>query len=618
MIKKLIMAALMLLPMAAAAQTDATPSILYGYCDTPRGAITFSSTTTAGMAIQIDQSTIDYFKGGKITAIGIANGQQAKGSLISTQDITLFTSSAVNFGGIASDNMETYPGTMDLSKPFEYKEYPLPEPIEINDDLAPFWVGCTAVCNPKTGSPLCFDGMMHTDSHTSVVGVVDDGDDEITWVNSANQYGYACVRVRIEKEGLPVNEASVLDCFFPPTVAPGEKYNIELNVRNEASNIITDITVTAKLNSGDEQSFDLTLPSPIEYNEYNAQAVVIPIDAPDTASVNNTVAIRVTKVNGVANTSTAAAAKASGTFMAINPSTAFSRNMVAEIATGTDCGWCPIGIVGVGKMLQEHNDGTFIPIAVHVGDVMSTASYQMLQQNFTGSTRPLLVVNRNTYLYGMPNPSYDELAARYPAVRALPAMAQLAIKDVEYDISNPKKPRFNITSEVEFAFPMATNDNFGIAYVLAEDNVGPYLQENYYSGSKTAGMEEWNKLPEQVSTYYDHVARYIYLYNGATNSVPAQVAPGEKYEHSASVLANLVSDANNCHIVAMLINRVTGQIENAVTVPYSRFTAIETVEADLTQGPAVYYDLQGHEVAQPQSGKIYIQRTGNQSRTIRK
>lgn len=598
--KKIILSALLGAIMTVGAAADTFDgSMLYGFSTTPAGALSFPETTDAGMAFQFRESDIKYFKGCKITAIAVANGAPAAGSTATEQPVTLFTASGFNAMGIA-DMTLTYDGTMDLTQPGIYKEYPLPEAIEITEDMEPLWFGVTAVCDPAKAQVLMFDSWSHDATIAGgMVGAADKEGDPIIWTDQALKYGFGCIRVKIEGKNFPANEVSMLDCLVPEFVETSTSEPITFYVLNEAGNEISSLTVKYTVGS-EEGTKTYTFADPIVYNDY----ATLTFDAQITAEEQNNLrlSLDITEVNGVDNTAAVSARSAEGYCLAMKAGNGFRRNMVAEIATGTWCGYCPMGFVGVSSMLRAHPDGSFIPIAVHVDDQMSTVSYNPFQSNFTGSNAPVLVVNRNTERYGMKNPTYEMMSQMYPAVVSTPAMATLDIDGIEII---PESKKIAVDASSEFAFDYSDGD-YGLAFVLTEDNVGPYIQNNNYSQEGAPELEGWNSLPQAAEVMFNAVARQINLYNGLDGTVPAEAKAGEVYKAHGELRTNTVSNPQNCHIIVMLINRTTGRIENAVSRSVAELPIKEVSATDSTADAPVY-DLQGRRLSCPVKGQIYIQ-----------
>jgi hypothetical protein len=225
-----------------------------------------------------------------------------------------------------------------------------------------------------------------------------------------------------------------------------------------------------------------------------------------------------------------------------------------------------------------------------------------------------VVINRDVNSYGAQSPSFEHLKSVYDHEITIPSLVKPSVTNISFDEA---KKKLNVDASVEFAVN-ATGD-YAFAYVIVEDQVGPYAQTNYYSPAYNAGMELewWDEQGPSVSMKFDAVARYIYSYRGVSKSIPATVEANQTYTHSAAVATNTVSNIDNCSVVLLIINRSTNRIENAVKVPYKNESAIESVEVSNNNEPAIYFDLQGRSVATPTKGGIYVELRGNESKKIR-
>ena len=108
-----------------------------------------------------------------------------------------------------------------------------------------------------------------------------------------------------------------------------------------------------------------------------AQKGVVEISGTSPADVKSyQVTISIDKVNGQPN---AQEGTTSATFQ--NVSKAVARRTVVEEYTGTGCGWCPRGWVGMEKLKRDYPE-TFIGIAFHkynTSDPMYVANYYSTQ-----------------------------------------------------------------------------------------------------------------------------------------------------------------------------------------------------------------------------------------------
>jgi hypothetical protein len=223
------------------------------------------------------------------------------------------------------------------------------------------------------------------------------------------------------------------------------------------------------------------------------------------------------------------------------------------------------------------------------------------------------MINRDFMEFGQVDPTTEVLQAAYRFIeRRLFSLAKVEIPQAEL-VGNDS---INITSKVTFSVDNP-NATYRMDYVVTEDQVGPYVQENgYYNG--TAGeMGGWEKLDYYVAHRYDDVARALANGTGVEGSVPDAVEAGKSYEFTQGIsLANVTTldsgakKLEDCHFIAMLINTTTGRIENSVSVPVGDLIEIEEggihdVTSAASADNGAYYNLQGIRVANPTHG-IYI------------
>lgn len=247
----------------------------------------------------------------------------------------------------------------------------------------------------------------------------------------------------------------------------------------------------------------------------------------------------------------------------------YPRRVVVEEGTGTWCGYCPRGIVGMEKMYEEFPDN-FIGIAVHDDDEMRIGeNYINLLYNFSGL--PACIANRQEKYNTDPNEySLREIIS----AEKDRGEAQIEAKAFWKDDS---KNEVTVTTTSRFAYS-GNNADIKIAYAVTEDGVGPYMQANYYNGG---GLEGWQGKGNYVSTTYNDVARGIYDYNGVAGSVPAAINVDENYnyEYTFSLPTN-VTNKDNVNIIVLLINGENGEIMNADKVKPQVGTGINAAVAD--------------------------------------
>lgn len=598
-------AAIAIAALGAYAQSTFSGSMLYGFCTNTYAPITgFKSGTTVGAAIQLPESAIRYFSGCRITAIAVANGTPAAASTAESHPIDLFVRAALN-----EEPLQALTGEMDLTKPYEYTEYPLNEAIDITADMQPLFFGYSVACDPAVGNFIITDG--NADPAVGpgdYIGILEKEGSWI-WEQLRDFYGMPCIRLKIEGTALPANDVSIMESHLPTFATPGGEGLLGLYVSNDAGNVVESIRLTYTVNGGEEQTLGVTLPKPLLYNEHSANPLLVKLPVPDVEGNDLPVSINIVGVNAEAtNNAPAASRERSTTYLSL--SSGYQQNMVAEIATATWCGWCPRGIVGVTAMADAHKDDSrFIPIAAHYNDVLTVQSYdQFFGENYTNSATPSSMINRNKETFGTQDPSRSFLEAAFAEVTANPSLCSVDITGAVFD---EKAKTITIDASAEFAIDV--NGDYGLAYVITEDGVGPYDQSNNFSPSKGYGfkLDWWDEQTDPVSVTYNAIARNIYSFRGIKGSLPAEIKAGTPYAYSRAVQTNLVNDINKCNLIVMVVNRNSLRIENAVSVPYSKFSSINSAETAPADHTPEYFDLQGRRISSPAKGRLYIERRGS-------
>lgn len=271
--------------------------------------------------------------------------------------------------------------------------------------------------------------------------------------------------------------------------------------------------------------------------------------------------------------------------------TLYPRKMVVEKATGTWCKYCPRGIVAMEEMAEKYPDD-FIGIDIHINDVMACKAYNNLDVGVKGF--PDSHVNRadrNVY------PTFWEFNELY-AKHTKPINAK-----VETTIVKKDQTSYLLETSVTLGYTTSTA-KYNIAYAILEDKLGPYYQQNAYSGGGSV-VGGWEKKPYYVSTMYDNVARTI-LPNvmGTNNSIPSNMTRDVPQKKTLRVEpAQYVTNLENAKVVTLLLDGQTGEIINA---DLDRFAGVTTISAPLLQenSPATesIYDISGRKMSQTQKG----------------
>lgn len=359
------------------------------------------------------------------------------------------------------------------------------------------------------------------------------------------------------------------------SAAPIEEY--ELSWSHDGEGLSSTKSFTQHIEVGSSVDFSLTIPGF------------------ETAKLHN-VRLSVTKVNGqpdaIADNSTVDVPVAV-------TARKYARNVVLEEVTGTWCGFCPRGFAAIDYM--KENYGTqFIPISIHTDDPMAFPNQRYAPLLVGLSTAPSGLINRNSSLYTSMDLAVVERFYKQEQASCIADISCTATYDASSD-------EVTVVTSTEFGYDF-TQADYRIAYVVLEDNVGPYAQQNFYAGGSQGYMYGWESKAATVRMTYDDVARDLLpAYTGLEGSVPSTVAGGETYAHSHTFQLPLnVDNPDNVRIVALLLNPTTAEIINACqsNLVHSDITSLPS-PLTVPNQPSTSYDLQGRTVKDGYRG-IYL------------
>lgn len=543
-------------------------SLWWGYGDGQNvaGGIGASTSSTWTAAIKMPRHIVDTYAGSTISAVRFAvygNNQSVKNcSYFITTDIKSIQN-PITVGNL----------TMG------WHEYQLDEPVTIEAGQE-LYIGytCTGIypialvdgegsegtCVAGSGSN--FDDYGTIDGYNWVLGVQ---------AQVTNDHFPASLLWQGVKE---VKVESDKDCpisFNLQTATPTAvtSYDAELRVRDE---VVSTQHVECDLHdTGAATSVSFTLP---------AQAV---------GSYQYTVAV--TAINGE---TLASPVTAGGTLTVVKY--LILRKQVIEECTGTWCGWCVRGLVGMREMREKYPD-SFIGIAVHGSDAYSTTTYNGLLNRISGY--PSAFINREKSIGT--NPSEMEAA-----FRAEDPTADGEVKIIEARFTDASHSKLDVKVQTRFALDYSI-ETYRLAFVVIEDYLRD-AQSNYYSGGSYGPMGGFENQGSYAQVDLMDVARDIRNYTGLQGSVPSQITAGEVYEYTYTyTLPGTIKNLDNVSIVALLQNKKGSKIINADKTETllewdAEVEGIQSVETD-SPASAKIYNLMGQPMSQPAAGKFYIQ-----------
>lgn len=402
------------------------------------------------------------------------------------------------------------------------------------------------------------------------------------WQNYAEsqQATALCIDAVITGSNLPVDARLV--SLNGVMAQKGEAFSITGTVKNQGPTRISSMQVAYSVDGGEEQTADL---SKLIITSGSDKTFTIDVADNNYSAGLHTLTARIVSVNGEAdlitenNTATARLNITGGKAV---------KRMVVEEGTGINCGWCPRGIVGLERMYANHPE-QFIGIALHsysTAGPACPAEYKTFAQ---------------TYFNGYPTCRIQRLYTTDPRSGNLETYFTAVTKtlnigiEVSASLSSDGKSIEAVATTTPLAVP--ANTEFQLAFVLTEDDVTGYTQLNNYAGGGSGALGGWENKDSYADVDLQHVARATYGLNGIEGSLPTTLTENEAVEYTRSLeIPSDVQTKENLNVVVLLLNMVTGEIENAAEcrVGSSSTSGIVTVSDQLT--PDVSLRLDGGRI----------------------
>ncbi len=592
----------------ARAEEGATPSMEYNISGEAYNATTINNATTGtrfALALEMTPEEAARFAGNTITEVSFYTGGRANSStgMNYVIDYTVFVTNDLQKEPITKQEFKA------SRKVLAKQTAALDNPITIEAGKS-YYFGVEFTTKSANDCGLIYDGVDHGDNIAGGwYAVYNEAKEAYVWDNYADQLGFNCISATVVGESLPQNGAIVSEIGVVPNNYTDTPFEVAALITNNASNPVENLEFTVTVGDNEPVSKTFVLDQPIAYA--GTTVVRIPnfkYSKPGTVIVK----AEVTKVNGVANTIFDNAVETEVEFFA--PGTAFPTTVVAEEFTGTWCGWCPFGLYCMEYMQEKYPD-SFIVVAAHSGDQMTATTLSSLL-NMNSQGYPYVLINR---MYGTTPQFIDEVESYYTLLHE----GTLAPGKVsaECALSDDKTTLVINTTTLFGNDTDNSNGKYRLAYVITEDNVGPYNQTNNLSkNSQYSQYGDWSTKGSSVPTMYEDVARYMDGFPGLANSLPAAIKAGEeiKGEHNIKVPSN-IQNISNINLVVYLMNNTRNEIVNACKVKSGDIkgneSAIKDVNVDNSEAPVEYFNLQGVRVQNPSNG-LYIRRQGTDVKKV--
>ncbi len=369
--------------------------------------------------------------------------------------------------------------------------------------------------------------------------------------------------------GLDVN---LIDFILAPKVVAG---NLEITgiIRSERDTPITSFDVVYSLDGTNSavytfDNLDIAFNTTFEFTH------------PELAQMEvgeHTIELTVENINGAGVDDDPNNNALSAEVLCVNE--IFSKNVVYEEGTGTWCGYCPRGLVGLNTMAHNYTDGSWIGIGVHNGDPMTVSEYDQGIGTFIGGY-PSGVLNRDKVY----DPGLSTLEPAYLAAKQEIPLGKIEITAKTWDVSTG-----DITLEATTNFAMdLTGTSYNLSLIIVESGVtgstSAWNQANYYSGGGYGDLIDWDgtnwaNLPNPVlakDMVYNHVGRVLVNgWDGISGIIPADVVYGTPYTHEFTYTLDSGFNPDEVDLVVLLIDATTGIIVNATQMALDYDLAVD-------------------------------------------
>ena len=252
--------------------------------------------------------------------------------------------------------------------------------------------------------------------------------------------------------------------------------------------------------------------------------------------------------------------------------TPIHRPLIEEY-TGTWCGWCVRGLVGM-ELLRDTFGDDFIGVAYHNGDAMEIMTSNKYPNNVSGF--PTAYIERTSEV----DPFYG---FGYTSAGIISAMQQYAALDVNAGIevaaqwTSPERTAISVDVTSYFTIDDESGKYALEVMLIADDLYGigsDWTQSNYYSGYSSYANDpylgEWVNKPSTVRNI--HFNDVLVGASGViSGSLPSTIVAYEDYSYSYTfTLSNLPKpslikerDKDNLHVIAVIVNKSNRKAINA-------------------------------------------------------
>lgn len=467
------------------------------------------------------------------------------------------------------------------------------------------------------------------------------------WMHSFKTmgYGFSSTIVAVLKGDFSNNEAYLTSQDLgTKTTVVGEKKTFDVKFTSYSVTPVTSLTYTVTDVATGQVSDERTV-SDLGGIEYTKTATFpMELDA-EQAVGDYEKQVTITKVNGAENTNEAR----TGTFTVHALSTALNKKVFEEEFTTTDCGWCPMGIVGLELCRQTYPDN-WVGVAIHGltgtgywDDPMYNEDYANMPGDLKSMNYPSAQLDRSQF----------NLSPYYGASKTTDKPADILndvnshlvdLPDASVKVSAQWADglgAINVSTTTDFAFDYKDSP-FALGFILVGNGLKGeselWYQYNYYHSygeqyASDSNLAPWIEKDARVTDMeYNHVALLtLGLVDGVEGSVASPVKAGQQqtfttqFDLSAGQIlsttdegTDLLQNPDQMQVIAFIVNTETLQVVNCDECDVTGYaTAIRGAVSDMHAATSTArYNAAGQQLSTDAPGLTIVRMSDGSVRKV--
>lgn len=370
------------------------------------------------------------------------------------------------------------------------------------------------------------------------------------------------------------NAARVADMPEVSALA-GETAVLPVSIVNNGINGITSVTYSLQSDDNEPEIFDYEFPAPIKEILHTGE-IPIKFQGDDKAGISYK-HFSILKVNGEDNETSD---ETTGHGAVITIEEGAPRTTVMEEFTGTWCGWCPRGAVGM-EALKEDFKTDFIGIAIHKKDPMEIAEYADILENV--SSFPGCHLNRaisgDPFFGSATGPGHETSYGIRLDFENEQRKLVNAIAGVESEWTDKDGGLLKVAAYAGLMYDRKDCPDFTVAYVVTADSLSGegagWVQNNDFSLTMAQGYKDdpyigWLTSQPQLMRdviFMDVAIAAVGINNGIPVTSEGGWKAGELRECGTQefdlAYNELFQNPDNIKVCVLLIDHHSGEIINA-------------------------------------------------------